>query len=221
MILPLFCLCLGKYDPITNSNGFDVSKLSSLELSIFTATLVICLFFGSIAILISMRGNKPVIMVSTIAIAIVFELISMVMPVIVKSPSEIATDRYGIEINTSNYYDKDKKRARCFITSNDGILSDDVKIDHTTYEWNKIVQKASGLEIINDIDIGGQMASMYQLFGLNGLDDADLSTYGANSAFQFIINSKDNLFDYFDPRIDVSNNNGFFPIIYPSKDDEY
>lgn len=221
MILPLFCLCLGKYDAITNPNGFDVSKLGSLELSIFIATLVICLFFGSIAILISMRGNKPVIMVSTIAIAIVFELISMVMPMVVKSPSEVATDRYAIEINTSNYYDRDKKRARCFMTSNDGILSDDGLIEHTIYEWNNIVQKASGLGIINDIDIGGQMASMYQLLKLDGLDDADLSMYGANSTFKFNVDKSSNVFDYYDPKIAVDDNNGFFPIIYPNKTDDF
>ncbi len=221
MILPLFCLCLGKYDPVTNPDGFDVSKLASLELSIFIATLVICLFFGSIAILISMRANKPVIMVSTIAIAIVFELISMVMPMIVKSPSEIATDRYGIQISTTNYYDRDKNRARCFMTANDGILLDDTDMDHNTYEWNNIAQKASGLQIINSIDIGGQMASMYQLLKLNNLDNADLSMYGANSSFKFIVDPSSNVFDYYDPKIDTTNPNGFFPIIYPKKSEDF
>lgn len=211
MIFPLLSLCFGIYDPLTNANGIKLEDLGWIILSILIAGTIVCLFFGSISILISMKANIPVVKVSTICIAIIFELISMIMPVIVKSPASIATDKHGVTMEVSNYYSNKDKRAKSFIMADDGVISDDT-VYANTYELNKEIQKESGLQILNSIDIGGQMASIYQLGSLSGSDSADITTYGANSAMKFTIKPNWNIFNVNDPMF----SNDFRPMIYPS-----
>lgn len=215
MIMPLFCMCFGKYDTVTNPNGFEFEKLGSLELSIFMGVLITCLFFGSIAILISMKGNKPVIMTSTICISIVFDLISMILPLITKSPAKEVQDRNGIEITTANYYNKEKNRVKCFMTADDGLIDETIKLDKTTNEWNNLAQKESGLNVVNAIDVGGQLASIFQLLKLSGAQDADITSYGNITNLKFITSSKGQIFDFDDPYIDINDKSAMKPIMFP------
>ncbi len=217
MLFPLLSLCFGIYDPLTNANGIRIEDLGWIILSILIAGTIVSLFFGSISILISMKANIPVVKVSTICIAIIFELISMIMPVIVKSPTTIATDKYGVTMEVSNYYSNKDKGAKSFIMADDGVLSDNT-IYANTYQLNKEIQKESGLQILNSIDVAGQMASIYQLGSLSGNDTADITTYGENSAMKFIIKSNWNVFDANDPMF----TDEFRPMIYPSySENEY
>ncbi len=211
MIFPLLTLCFGIYDPLTNANGIKLEDLGWIILSILIAGMIVCLFFGSISILISMKANIPVVKVSTICIAIIFELISMIMPVIVKSPASIATDKYGVTMEVSNYYSVKDKKVKSFIMADDGVISDDT-VYVNTYELNKDIQKESGLQILNSIDVGGQMASIYQLGSLSGSESADITTYGANSAMKFTIKPNWNIFNVNDPMF----SDDFRPMIYPS-----
>lgn len=132
LIIPLFCLCLGVYDPTNNPSGIDVSKFGSLEISIFAGILVISLFFGSIGILVSMKGSKNAVLITTIAMANVFYILCMALTIIIKSPADIATDRHGISIVNGNFYDRDKARAKCFMTQDDGIISDEINFEKCT-----------------------------------------------------------------------------------------
>jgi ABC-type transport system involved in multi-copper enzyme maturation permease subunit len=121
MILALGMFFFGQYDLVKNPNGITPSNVFEIEMGILLATLIIFLFFGSIGILISTVAGKISIMVTTIGIAIVFNLLYTIMPIIAKTPESYVRDKYAVTLASKRYPDQN------------GVFHDVVNASHVKY----------------------------------------------------------------------------------------
>ncbi|MDE7433841.1 MAG: hypothetical protein K2M43_01750 [Mycoplasmoidaceae bacterium] len=191
-----------------------------MEVSIFTASTVISLVYGSIAILISLKFSKQIILVSTIAIAVFFQVVQTVIPLVAPTPRELGKSKYAINMCTGNFFDREVEDTKCFMYQENGITTGDYDFEYTTNELNHKLQSASGLGVINMFDVSGQFASLYNLGKLNPYRDADIAAYSLSPTVKYITTPEDAVFSNpLDPQIDPSTGK-FLPKMAPEYDTE-
>jgi hypothetical protein len=92
-----------------------------MEMGLFLGTIIIALFFGAIAILISTIATKVIIIISTVGVGIVFNVIYMLVPILSITPSQYILDKYSVGLISNRYIGLD------------GQMHDIVASDHVRY----------------------------------------------------------------------------------------
>ena len=195
--ISLFTLCFGQYDPIDNIKGMHYEKLLPLIGSLFLGTMVVCLVFDSLGILISIFGNKVQIIITLVAVAIVFSIYDVVnrmiiYPIASNIKDEIGSSPKSFQIKTANgQYDN-------FVYTQTVSESD-------AYELYK--RHNSPVNALSSyLNFNGQLSKIYSSFGVNDIQYSLCNkSFGDDSSLNVTIkNQNDNLLAYY---ISKTNNN--------------
>lgn len=214
LIMPVF----GKFNEATNRTGIEVSKYSSLLLSLFVGNIINMLFFGGIAVFISMIGGQVITIIGTIAVVFVMCIMNFIYPQVISSPIDVLSNKYDTEIlsyscNTLNQVDntEDDQNPRNFATIQCLLDSHNEEVYHydTNEYWNK-AKSESGRQAVNYIDFGRQLSSLYSSFGLDEsrLQEASKLVIGTNSSYSYDVNETTHITD------EENLLNGNYPIGY-------
>ncbi|MDR0739379.1 MAG: ABC transporter permease [Mycoplasmataceae bacterium] len=192
MILALGMFFFGEYDPMKNPNGVVYKDVLNIELGILLGNIVACLFFGSIAILVSVISGKIPIMVTTIGIAIVFNLINMVLPVTIKTPNKYISDQYSISMDSTRYIDvngnfHDATNAAYVKYFTDDHNDPNVNLN-TLYYANQGTKNTFN-SFASYLDIGQQMSGLYNAF-TETKDTEEHSAFGSKINHRYNINNE-------------------------------
>lgn len=201
LIMPVF----GQYNELTNDTGILASKYTSLILSVFIGNTVNMLFFGGIAVFISMVGGQVIIMIGTIGIVFLMCLMNFIYPQVTKSALEVLSERYDADIlgyscNTlGQYIDPEADATQFNFATIQCITDDDFHEDYhfDTYEYWTLASQESGRKSVNYIDIGKQLSSIYSSFGLDDskLKEASKLVIGSNASYNYHIDQETHITD--------------------------
>jgi ABC-2 type transport system permease protein len=125
MLIMIGTLGFGKFNLASNPNGINMSELTEMLLGLLMGTLIVCLLFGAIAILLSVISGKIIIMVSTIGVAVIFNIIYMLVPILSITPNKYVINQYSIYLNSMNYVGIDGKMHTGVYANNVRFLTDD------------------------------------------------------------------------------------------------
>lgn len=186
-IIAIFTLALGKFDSVSNPKGMEYDKLIILMSSLIVACLIITLFFGSLAILISLFANKLQVIVAIVSVAIVMQVYAMITQFTLESME----DKINNKISDDNL-------ISASITSFNGTQSNYAyvnavdKVDLYDLYEELYSNTNSYFSYFNFLD---QLSDLYNMFDLDSLNDSLLSTtFGANAQYNTKMYSKqDNL----------------------------
>lgn len=186
-VVAIFTLALGKFDSVNNPKGMEYDKLIILIASLIVACLIITLFFGSLAILISLFANKLQVIVAIVSTAIVMQVYAM----IVQFTLESMEDKINNKISDENL-------ISASITTSDGSQKNYAyvntidKLDLYDLYEELYTNTNSYFSYFNFLD---QLSDLYNMFDLDSLNDALLSTtFGANAQYNTKMYTKqDNL----------------------------
>jgi len=208
LVMPIF----GEYDLLENIRGITAQEYKSLLLSIFIGNIVNTLFFGGIAVLLSLVGTQVITMIGTVGIAFILCLLNVLYPLIAGTPVTVLLDTYGTSINSIsantlaqmdgsddsdalNLY-KPFAAIQC-VTQEDGTETQ----HFDTYEYWTKANREAGTIVTNYFDFAKQLSSLFSGFGLDErrLEEASKVSIGTNPSFKYSIdkntglNAKDNI----------------------------
>ncbi|MDR2369681.1 MAG: hypothetical protein LBD63_03570 [Mycoplasmataceae bacterium] len=195
MIIMLAVFFFGKYDAVNNPNGIVYQDVLGMEMGLLLATIIISLFFGSIAILISTIASKIIIMISTIGVAIVFNVIYMLVPILSITPNEYINNNYAVQLTSSRYVGIDGQMHDA-VTSNHVIYTTNDH-DDTTNNWNTLRYINNGSAhatgaIISYINIAQQLSSLFHAF--DGSTSSEHSAYGTQFNHRYWLPQQKSIF---------------------------
>ncbi|MDR1991317.1 MAG: ABC transporter permease [Mycoplasmataceae bacterium] len=186
MLIMIGTLGFGKFNLASNPNGINMSELTEMLLGLLMGTLIVCLLFGAIAILLSVISGKIIIMVSTIGVAVIFNIIYMLVPILSITPNKYVINQYSIYLNSMNYVGIDGKMHTGVYANNVRFLTDDHDDDdqnwNTAYYVNRGNAHATGA-LVSYINVGQQLSSLFHSF-------TDYAKNDTNSAYGSDINEK-------------------------------
>jgi hypothetical protein len=169
-------LFFGKYDIVKNPDGVVYKDLLTMEAGLFLATIVISLFFGAIAILISTIASKVIIMISTIGTAIVFNIIYMLVPILTVTPNDYIKDKYSVNLVSNRYMGIDGTMYD--VVASDHIhRDDDPEKNYDTLRYvNDGVTHSTGA-LVAYLNIAQQLTSLFHTFDSSN-DNLEHSSFG-------------------------------------------
>jgi len=193
LIKPIF----GIYSS-TNTHGISEKEYRGIVLSILVGNLVNILFFSGISVLISIVGGQVITMVSAIGIALVMVILNFIFGKVVKTPGDVISDQYQSTINSISTFtrkqmdsDATSLEPESFTGIQCYVNEDGEELHHyDTYEyWTKAEKKANANKLAY-IDIGNQLASLFNGFGLEDgqLNDVKKLPIGSNATYKYSIN---------------------------------
>lgn len=215
LIMPVF----GKFDEATNHTGIEPGKYLSLLTSLLVGNIINMLFFGGIAVFISMIGGQVITIIGTIGIVFVMCIMNFIYPQVISSPVDVLSNKYDTEIlsfscNTLNQIDNPEEdqnphnyaTIQCLI---DTLEQQEVYHYDTNEYWNK-AKAESGRQAVNYIDFGRQLSSLYSAFGLDEsrLQEASKLVIGTNSSYSYDIDETTHVTN------EENLSNGNYPIGY-------
>jgi ABC-type transport system involved in multi-copper enzyme maturation permease subunit len=181
MLIMLCTMFFGKFDPITNPLGMDFSQLRSMETGLLLGCLVICLFFGGVAILISVIAPKVIIMISTIGLAILFNLVYMLAPILSVTSSDYLSDKYSVGLGSVSYMGIDGEMHDSVFANHVRFFTDDHDDSdnnlNTYYYVNEGNKHATGALVAYG-NVGQQLSGLFHTFDKSN-DGASASSYGS------------------------------------------
>lgn len=195
LVMPVF----GQYNESTNITGIEPQKYVGLILSILIGNLINMLFFGGISVFISMIGGQVITIIGTIAIVFVMCIINFLAPQVVKSSSEILSDKYDTEIlsyscNTRQQYFDDVDTTPLNFAAIQCVINDSGQ-EESHYDTKEYWDKAeleSGRKNANYFDFGKQLSNLYSAFGLDSskLKEASKLVIGTNNSYNYEIDEQ-------------------------------
>lgn len=172
LILPVF----GNYDILLNPTGISMSQYKGVILSVTIGNIVNMFVFGAISIFICMVGGQVITMIGTIAFAFVLCMMNFIYPRVVTSASDYIEKNCNSQLlsfnaNTIEQYNHPDEigtkpyeytAIQCYADGSEEITFD-------TKEYWDIARSKTGTGVINYVDLGKQLSSLYSSFGLEGL----------------------------------------------------
>lgn len=196
LVYPVF----GEFDAIKNMTGIELDKYFGLIVSVFVGNLVNMLFFGGISVFISMLGGQVITIIGTVATVFLMSLMNFLYPQILKTSTEVLSDRYDTEIlsyscNTLGQYENSEENASPFNFAAIQCMTNDLGEEEIHYDtkeyWDKAETEA-GRKSANFIDIGKQLSSLYTIYGLDDskLKEASKMVIGVNNTYNYHIDAE-------------------------------
>ncbi len=193
LIWPIF----GEYNEVTNITGIAYDKYVGLLLSLFVGNIVNMLFFGGIAVFISMIGGQVIIIIGSIAVVFVMMIVNFLMPQVLTSATDVLSNKYDTEImsyscNTLHQYENPKEGQTPLNFAAIQRITDESYEEEYPYDtkeyWDKACRE-SGRQAGNYIDFGKQLSMIYSSFGLDEskLKEASKLVIGSNNAYNYEI----------------------------------
>jgi hypothetical protein len=197
MIIMVGVLFFGKYDSVTNPNGVEFKEVLIMEMGLLLATIIISLFFGSIAILISTVASKVIIMISTIGAAVIFNVIYMLVPILSITADEYLSDQYSIDLLSTRYMGIDGQMHDVTTSNHVRYMTDDDH-DNPNNNWNTIKYVNEGNahstgSIISYINISQQLSTLFHTFD-NTTATLDHSPFGQVFNHKYWLTQQNNIF---------------------------
>ncbi|MBQ0045296.1 MAG: hypothetical protein KBS35_00185 [Mycoplasma sp.] len=199
LVMPVF----GKYDESTNITGIEPQKYIGLILSVLVGNLINMLFFGGISVFISMIGGQVITIIGTVAIVFVMCIMNFLFPRVIKTSTDILSDKYDTEIlgyscNTLRQYRNSDEDATPLNFAAMQCIVNDLGIEENHYDTKEYWEKAemeSGRKIANYFDFGEQLSNLYSAFGLDNskLKEASKLVIGTNNSYNYHIDEETHL----------------------------
>lgn len=157
--------------------------------SLIIASLIIAVFFGSIAILISMLTGKIGIICITIGIAIAINITHMVLPIIAKTPFKYVEENLNVSISSTRAINDKTNEEKNIIYSSNVHSADQIE------ECIDDAEKNNFSKWIPYIDIGNQFQKFFQTINNSKQANNSFHSWGDESGINYKVDTQKTLFD--------------------------
>jgi hypothetical protein len=181
VVIMLFAFCFGKVSS-ANPHGLDEMLFIKTIAAFILGSIVIVLIFSAIAIIVSMITGKIVILVTTIGLAVIFNVLHMIMPALSKSEASYINENYGIDLKSTRYFDVNSQ-----LQGNSVTISDVGENDVTYYAG--IAKEHSTNAVAAYLDVASGLSNLYQSFGATDQATIDNSSYGSSNRQDYILDN--------------------------------
>ena len=158
VLIALFTMCFGQYDPVNNVGGIVFSKVPALLASLVIGPLVVNLIFSSLGILVSKFGNKLHVIISVTMTSVAVSIYDIVVSMILNNNKKNIEAKYGGKINSFTSKTNDS------LFQNYAYYDTQPKIDlYTAYKENP----DTGNHVYQYLNISKQLSNFYKSFDLD------------------------------------------------------
>lgn len=154
-------------------NGVDFNNLGATIASFCFGCIICSLFFGAIAILISLISGKVTILIGTIGLSLVINVLYLIMPIMATDINDYVGNKYGNGFNSVYYFSAKDYKQHTGVTMN--FINDN---GYDLKYYSEDANKHNHNDLASYFNISQQISTLYKIFGSTNNDTYSNSAYG-------------------------------------------